>query len=833
MTSGGAGGAGGDGGVRGAFEAAAGLSGGARRAYLDSLAARDPAVCREVVELLAYHDTGGGVLDVGAAGAAAMLTPTAGPGAGAESPMPERVAGYAVIREIGRGGMGVVYEARQDYPARRVALKVVRPGMVGPSLVRRFAHEAETLAMLQHPGIAALYGAGFVDGDHARPYMAMELVEGERLDVYGRSRGYGVREWLTLVSRVCEAVDHAHRRGVVHRDLKPANILVTGDGQPKVLDFGIARLTAMDGPGGEGVTAATVVGQVIGTVGYMSPEQLSGDPGQIDSRCDVYALGVILYEVLSGRRPVDLTGLSMAEASAAVRTRDAAPLGRLDPALRGDVEAVVGKALEREAGARYQSAAELASDLRRCLSDEPVQARPLTAWYQAAKFARRHRAVVGIAGAGLAVLAGATVLLAWQVGVSRRNEARAEREALAAKDALARAKETSAFLDEMISASTPEVEQGRQSTVREMLDVASARLMSREGMHPMAAADAHRSIGAAYGSLGEYARAATHYVEALRGFEAGLGPGAEVTLGVRVSLAIALTYLERYDESEACLVAGLSAASGLDEDHPVKIRLRSAWAFNHGDRPGVDLQESYDLHRAVWERAARVFGAESELAEKEKLNTAVMATRLKRYDESERWLTEIVDRRTRDLGPDHPETLLALSNLLSVYDNRGETARAASMAEDLYGRSSRVLGATHPGTLIRLRNSVFAYARTGELGRALGLTDRLVEGMRERHGEGHRDAIAALGLKANILVALGRGAEAEPIGAEVYRLSERHFGAGSEEVFRAVSLMYDLSQARKDRAAQRAWAERLRGTPVGAEAFRQLEEDERRDREGG
>jgi WD40 repeat protein len=316
--------------------------------------------------------------------------------AAAVPPLPT-IARYRLVRVLGEGGMGTVYEAEQDNPRRTVALKVIRPGLTSDSLLQRFAREAQILGRLHHPGIAQVYDAGVAAS--GQPYFAMELIAGVPLDRYAHDHALDVRGRLELMARVGDAVQHAHERRVIHRDLKPANILVEPSGQPRVLDFGVARATDLGLTVGDGYTQT---GQVIGTLNYMSPEQASGDPSALDPRGDVYALGVILYELLAHRLPYSLEELPLPEAARVIREQEPLRLGSLDTHLRGDVETIVAKALEKDPRRRYASAGELAADLRRYLNHEAIRARPPSAIYRLRKFARRHKALVG-AGLGIAL----------------------------------------------------------------------------------------------------------------------------------------------------------------------------------------------------------------------------------------------------------------------------------------------------------------------------------------------------------------------------------------------------------------------------------------------
>jgi len=355
---------------------------------LNAAGANDPAL-RATVEKLLLDDARLGA----GQGPAAIQNRPVGRGEASQQAVPlspSRIASYRIVRLLGQGGMGTVYEAEQDHPRRLVALKVIRPGLVSPALLKRFAHEADILGRLHHPGIAQIYEAGLAED--GQPFFALELIRGLPLDEYARLRSLTVMARLNLLAQVCDAVQHAHEQGVIHRDLKPGNILVDESGQPRVLDFGVARVI-----GADFLTSAdrTRPGQLVGTLSYMSPEQVAADPGALDQRSDVYTLGVILFELLTGRLPYPLKDLPLPEAARLIREHEPSRLGSMDTQLRGDVETIVAKALEKNAARRYASAAELAADIRRHLRSEPIVARPASALYHLRKFARRHKALVG------------------------------------------------------------------------------------------------------------------------------------------------------------------------------------------------------------------------------------------------------------------------------------------------------------------------------------------------------------------------------------------------------------------------------------------------------
>jgi tRNA A-37 threonylcarbamoyl transferase component Bud32/tetratricopeptide (TPR) repeat protein len=401
-----------------------------RTAWLDRECAGDEALRDEVAALLAA-DTGGVASEL-----EQLVTDGASPG----RPQPGDVIAsrYRILHAIGEGGMGVVFAAEQLDPPRRVALKCIRPGWLDAAAQQRFRREAEALARLQHPGIAQVYEAGIAPGPPPLPFLAMELVEGTGL--LQHTNALPPRARVERIAQIAEAVAHAHERGVVHRDLKPSNVMVeTGSAGPRVrvLDFGVARFT------GDDVTRHTRTHQLIGTLAYMSPEQLAHGSAAADARSDVWSLGVTAYEVLTGTLPLPLGGKNLAEAARVLRDDEPVRLDKLVPALRGDVATIVHKALAKDPARRYADAGELAADLRRCLADQPIAARPPSAIYQATRFAKRHRGLVaGLAIAFAAMAAGLVVAI-----VFAANEATAREQATRA---LQRATARTTELREMV-----------------------------------------------------------------------------------------------------------------------------------------------------------------------------------------------------------------------------------------------------------------------------------------------------------------------------------------------------------------------------------------------
>jgi len=354
----------------------------------------------------------------------------------------QSIGGVKLVRMISEGGMGRVYEGRQENPRRTVAVKLVKPGVASEKLLRRFEFEAQVLARLRHPGIAQIHAAGtFGEGAGAQPYFVMEYIAGAKpLTQYAADLKLSTHDRLALFRKVCDAVAHGHQNGVIHRDLKPSNILVDSTGQPKVIDFGVAKTTDSDMAL---TTLQTDVGQLIGTYQYMSPEQFEADPHGIDIRSDVYALGVVLYELLAGQPPYDLKRKLPHEISSIVRQHDPTPVTTVNKTLRRDVGVIAGKCLEKDRNRRYSSASELAGDIGRYLSGDPITAVAPSFWDGVVRLARRHKvaatAVAGVAASLVAAVVGISVFAVRAEQAKREADVQRE-EATAQRDAAEQAR---------------------------------------------------------------------------------------------------------------------------------------------------------------------------------------------------------------------------------------------------------------------------------------------------------------------------------------------------------------------------------------------------------
>ncbi len=463
---------------------------GTRQAWLDGQDL-DPVLVAEVRELLQHHST----MDTGLLGTTPIARPASAHGDTQTAPgahMPANIGPFRLVREIASGGMGTVYEAQQERPRRTVALKVMSWGVGSEASRRRFEFEAEALARLRHRGIAQLYAAVLPEDERGQvPYIVMEYVPHARpITRYVVAQSLSRRERLTLFAEVCDAVHHGHQRGVLHRDLKPANILVNAEGQPKIIDFGVARLSDRDAGR---VSAQTVAGQIIGTMSCMSPEQILADPDEVDTRSDVYALGVVLHELLAGQPPYDVSGLSVPEAAEVITQRSPPRLSTFDRRLAGDLEIIAAKALAKDRDQRYVSASALAGDVRRYLDALPITARRPSLVYQVTRFTQRNRALVTASLVVLVALVAATSIsinAAIQAQASEQRASDSEQVALAAHAEAQRERQDALQARDLARAAEDQAKADRALAERSQADAILARDDAREAQLATEAAHA-------------------------------------------------------------------------------------------------------------------------------------------------------------------------------------------------------------------------------------------------------------------------------------------------------------------------------------------------------
>ncbi len=762
-----------------------------------------------------------------------------------EPPVPESLGQYRILRLIGEGGMGAVYEAEQKSPRRTVALKVIRPGYFTPELLRRFELESQVLGRLQHPGIAQIYEAGVFanpeEGAGPRrppapiPFFAMEFVRGVPLTEYADSRKLGTRERLELLAKICDAVYHAHQKGVIHRDLKPSNILVTEldspsgpstqraalstSAQPKILDFGVARATDSDI---QQTTMQTDVGQLIGTVPYMSPEQVTGDPNELDTRSDVYALGVIAYELLAGRLPHDLRRKMIHEAARIIREEEPTRLSSINRTLRGDVETIVAKALEKEKTRRYQSAESLASDIRRYLKDEPIAARPAGTWYQAAKFAKRNRGLVtGLAAAFVLLIAG---VIGTGIGLKQAVDARdaesvARKEADTQRDAAVvakveerkqreaaeaqrdKAEKIADFMSDTLDGVGPSVARGRDITMlKEMMDAAAARIEKGDLRDaPEAELRLRGTIGGTYRDLSLYpesARMLEPIVALARSLHEGDHPE---TAGALNRLARLLQDRGDLPGAEALYRDALDMTRRLHPgDHPDVAQGLNNLGILLQDRG--DLATSERLCREALEMWRRVFpGDHSDVASG--LNNLALALK-KRGDLSgaEPLYRESLEMWQRLFPGDHPLVAMGLSNLASLLKERADLTGAEALFRRALNMDRRLFGADSTVVAIDLNNLAGVLFRRADMTGAESLYREALEMTRRLFPGDHPSVASSLNNLAALLQARGALDDAEPLFREALEMRERLFPGDHPEVAQGLNNLASVCRDRGDLA---------------------------------
>ena len=772
-----------------------------RGPFLDRTCGGDPALRAAIEDLLKADSEAGTFL-----GAPVDLSILAlGPGDGAEADAAAgagtAIGAYKVVREIGRGGMGVVYEAEQNRPRRRVALKVILGGRhVDATTVRRFEREAESLARLKHPSIAAIYESGCTDeGQH---FFAMELVPGRRLsDVLkdmGEVQARPEVPWrLALFRKIAAALIYAHQRGVIHRDLKPSNILVLpagvdggaaggaaagggADDTPdiKVLDFGLARITD---PDAEQATAFTAAGSIQGTLPYMSPEQVRGRRDDVDVRTDVYALGVILYRMLAGRLPYELGEADFPEAARIICEQPPLPLAAAAGArmtFDRDLSIVVLKALEKDPARRYQTVAALDEDLGRYLGGQPILARPASAAYQIRKLVARHRLAFAAASAvlaGLVVFAVVTTVQARRIAAERD---RAGREATTAA-------RVSDFLTGLFKVSDPDEARGNSITAREILDAGVEKIGKELADEPEVQARLMQTMGKVYASLGLYPKAlpileqsvATrrrllgeehpdtlaamadlarlygsmgHRAEAeklddriLERRRRLLGEEHPETLDAMAALAFIYRNQGRLEEAEKLDQRVLEARRRvLGEDHPDTLETMTELAavYNYEKR----YAEAEALYRPAIEKLRRVLGEGNSVTLKNIVFLADVYAAEHRFAEAEALHRDARERLRRLLGDDHPLTIQATNNLASLYADEGRYADAEPLFREALERKKRVFGADHPSTLTGIGNLAIVYTSEGHFAEAEAMFVELLEQQRRLLGENHTATLGTL-----------------------------------------------------------------------------------------
>lgn len=683
--------------------------------------------------------------------------------------LPRKIGRFRILDVLGRGGMGIVYRAEQESPRREVALKILGPDLSSRTARRRFEHEAEILGRFRHPGIAQVYEAGTIDtGDGARPFFAMELIKGEHLTEHAEQAGLTTRQKLDLLLEICNAVQYAHQKGVIHRDLKPGNILVDEMGHAKILDFGVARIT--DGER-RSVTHATDAHQVIGTLTYMSPEQIEGDTREIDTRTDVYSLGVIGHRLLTGTLPYDFADKTLAQAVRALHETDPRRPGRLKRSLRGDMEAILLKALEKDKRRRYGSAADLAEDIRRCVRQEPILARAPTWFYPLQKLVARNRAVATVLALTLVlgfcggIISICQIVEARELAELRFEEAKKARDLakLRFEEASRARSETDAervkaesvrdFLLTLLIGADPIRNQGRDITLSQVVRSALVKLDQNFAGQPDLEGELRYRFGLTLHGLGHQKEAGEQLALSTDLLTEAFGDQDLATLKARKGVAVAQLDLGHYAVAERqfrellLLIPEDGPAATESDAVELKQNLKENLAvtlFSLGriaeaermtrevyefflERDGPESRRTLMLlsdlarihrHRGDARQAEAIYRKALSFPSSAEVPTDpwVLRTRsahgqtlddLGRLDESAVIQRETLALRSQTLGEMHPDTLASLHNLSSTLRRQGLLDESEELLRRAIQGRSQILGPTHPNTLISRNNLAY------------------------------------------------------------------------------------------------------------------------------
>jgi len=787
-----------------------------RRDFIDEQHAKDADLASRLHRLLDAHERAAEVETTGCPPARAHGSPSA----------PERVGQYRILEPIGEGGMGMVYKAEQRGAIRRtVAVKVIKPGMDSKEILARFEAERQALAVMDHPGVARVFDAGV--SETGQPFFAMEYVAGTNLIEFVRRNQTPLRDRLRLFMSVCSAVQHAHQKGVIHRDLKPSNILIVeidGVPAPKIIDFGIAK--AVSGQLSDS-TLMTSQGGMIGTPEYMSPEQANIGSEDIDTRADVYSLGVVLYELLTGSLPFE-TKLLRAEGLAGIQRviREAQPprpsrrLATLagearekDPAIaersesisrivRGDLDWIVMRCLEKQRALRYPSPGELARDIERYLYQKPVDAGPPSVSYRVGKFVKRNRVGVVAAGVIVALVLGFTLTLYAMLLQSIR----AEREA-SSQTAIAVAV-NEFLLDDLLAAADPG-QDGQSVTVLEVVDRAAAAAAERFHDTPEVELQVRLTLSDTYEGLGRFDEALREAQIARTLHDELASPRAETTIDVLQRLSSV-----RFARGESSLAERLLerelelALTVLEPESGRVLRIKRDLALicertlRYEDAERV-LLEVYEA-----EQRTRAEDDPGQLATQNNLSLIYQATG--RYDEAEPFALAAVATANRIHGRDHPSRYKIVESLAWLYMRQGDPASAERVLRELQDDRTRYLGAEHPDTVLGMHSLAESLRRQGRYDEAIDLLRSAEETALRIWSEDSWLPAPIQSLLGDALIGAGRFEEAEQSLLASYERYSRVLGPDSGRLDVVIASLIDLYSAiGQDDQAER-WRQRQR-----------------------
>jgi non-specific serine/threonine protein kinase/serine/threonine-protein kinase len=696
---------------------------------------------------------------------------------------------FRLIRKLGEGGMGQVWLAEQINPVRRqVALKFLRSGIYDDSVLQRFEAERQSLAIMDHPTIARVFDAG--TSGQGQPYFVMEYVEGIPLTAYCDREKLTIKHRLELFVQVCEGVQHAHQKTIIHRDLKPANILVAeidGRPTPRIIDFGLAKATTSRGAN----SLHTQAGMLLGTPAYMSPEQADLGSRDIDTRTDVYSLGVILYVLLTGDLPLDVKQWENEPLEVLRKLREEAPvrpsvrvladedsgsaaelrgaesksLARL---LRGDLDWITLKALEKERSRRYGSPSELAADINRFLRNEPVVARPASVGYRVNKYIRRHRVGAAAVATLVLLLAGFAIMQSLELRRITRERDRANRE----RDRAARITD---FMTGMFKVSDPNEARGNSVTAREILDKASSDMGTGLAKDPEVQSELMQVMARTYLNLGLFSRAHDLAKRALDARTMLFGPDDPRTLESMSQFGWILAWEGNGDEAEKLerqALAGERRVLGFDD--PLTLETVDHLAVIVQDQGHYKDEES--LEREVIEIETRKLGPESLQTLKSMNNFGTALWNQGRYAEAEQEYRQLLDVERKTLGPDHPETLVVMGNLAQVLQSENSFAEAEQLYREVLGAKQRVFGLEHPYTIDTIEDFATLVISEGRLAEGEKLHREALRILLRTRGPDHASTLLCKLNLADVRFKEGHVHEAETLERETLAAQARVLG---------------------------------------------------------
>jgi non-specific serine/threonine protein kinase/serine/threonine-protein kinase len=737
------------------------------------------------------------------------------------------------LQQIGEGGMGTVWMAEQQEPVRRlVALQVIKAGLDSAQVVARFEAERQALALMDHANIAKVLDAGTTA--QGRPFFVMDLVKGIPITRYCDEHRLTPRQRLELFVPVCQALQHAHQKGIIHRDLKPSNVLVApydGKPVPKVIDFGVAKAT------GQRLTERTLFtafGAVVGTLEYMSPEQAELNNQDIDTRSDVYSLGVLLYELLTGTTPLSRERLLKAgftemlhlireeeppkpstrlsaskEALPALSAQRQMEPAKLTKLVKGELDWIVMKALEKDRGRRYETANGLARDLERYLHDEPVEACPPSAGYRLGKLARKHKRAIGTATAFVVLLAAGVVVstvLAVRATGERDRALEAEQKAVAERE---RADAINDFLlhDLLAQASTdqqaqPDVKVDPNITVRTLLDRASARVGRKFAKQPLVETAIRLTLGQTYRSLHLFPEAEKHLERAVELRRQAPGSDNPETWTAMSELAQLYIWSRKWSKAEALALQVVEARRRwFGEEHPDTLTALGQLAPAYLGQGKLDKGEPL-LTRLV-EVAPRVLGEDHRTTIFTLNDLAGLYVMKGEYDRAEPLYLKAPEINRRLHGPEHRESLFLMNNLAMVYGNQARYAEAQLLTSKSLETARRVLGTKHDLTLNAWNQLAALYGAMGQWNRYAEEHAKLLELLRSQLGEENQWTLISMNNQAYAQARLGQYDQAELLFLKTLELERRVLGNEHDVTLQTLANLGEVyhKQARLDRAA--------------------------------